>query len=438
MSGLDWSPDGEHLVLSAAWGPEESSRLYLWSLADRDTVPLGRLPAGYRGDYHPAFSPDGRTVAFSRADALYRHELWITSIGGGESRRIATSRGQVNGLAWTADGRSVVFASGRGFPGQFDLWLTDVAGGGTTWLPSRGRRAMRPSIARGADCLVFEEQSFECNLVRLRHESIESPETVVIPLVPSTQSDWNPRHSPSGGRLAFVSNRTGSPEVWVCGPEGERLRRITDMGGAQIENLRWSYDETRVAFNTVREGEWELWIADVESRSNRAVPVAGGIPSLLNWSCDGAWLYVNTPAEDGWKTDRVPVNGGERVTVLDGEAYMLFESSDGATLYHSGPGIPNVIRTAADGTGERVLFEIEDGIFPCFWSGSDAGVHCFRRGEDEFLLEFRDFATGETSLVAKVPTFPGLTLDVSPDGRSLVGDRIDRIGSDLVIADDFL
>ena len=65
-SGLDWSPDGEQLVLCTMSALGQPCRLTLVSVASGERRWLTSPPPGSVGDSYPVFSPDGRSIAFVR------------------------------------------------------------------------------------------------------------------------------------------------------------------------------------------------------------------------------------------------------------------------------------------------------------------------------------------------------------------------------------
>jgi Tol biopolymer transport system component len=66
-------------------------------------------PPELSGDMAPAFSPDGLTLAFVRTAGYISSDIYLTPAGGGEAKRLTTDNQQIISLAWTANGREIVF-----------------------------------------------------------------------------------------------------------------------------------------------------------------------------------------------------------------------------------------------------------------------------------------------------------------------------------------
>ena len=61
----------------------------------------------------PVFSPDGRSLAVGCTVSLGVNDLFVVPVSGGAGRRVAQVHGDFTGMSWTADGASLVYASGR-------------------------------------------------------------------------------------------------------------------------------------------------------------------------------------------------------------------------------------------------------------------------------------------------------------------------------------
>ena len=137
-AGPSWSPDGRTLALSEsqAQGPLSIVLVSMDSLEKRK---LTSPPLGSVGDCAPVISPDGRTVAFNRVSAA--GGIYLVPIVGGEPTRLTHEQVLFcERLAWTADGRELVFSSSGGAPeSSSSLWRVSASGG----TPGAGVRRWR-------------------------------------------------------------------------------------------------------------------------------------------------------------------------------------------------------------------------------------------------------------------------------------------------------
>ncbi len=116
---IAWCPSGEWggewLAVTDNEAPAEPDGLFLLSVETGEKRRLTSPPANFSaGDLNPAFSPDGKMLAFTRAVNGINMDVYIVAVSGGEPRRLTFDDANLKGLAWTPDGREIVFSSSRG------------------------------------------------------------------------------------------------------------------------------------------------------------------------------------------------------------------------------------------------------------------------------------------------------------------------------------
>jgi Tol biopolymer transport system component len=126
-----WAADGSRIVFSASGGrfgrsTDPSCAPNLWTMRP-DGSGLSRL---VRAGVEPAYSPDGRRIAFVRPDARDRPWMYIVGSSGRGVRRVGVG----DHPSWSPDGRYVVVQRGVGLNQFADLWLLRVSDGRATRL----------------------------------------------------------------------------------------------------------------------------------------------------------------------------------------------------------------------------------------------------------------------------------------------------------------
>jgi len=109
---LAWSPDGKLIAVVDRASSNGPYRIYFVSVANLEEREFTSPPAGYVADTNPAFSPDGQTLAFARwGEAV--GDIYLQPVAGGEARRLTSDGKRISGLAWNADGRSIIYSANR-------------------------------------------------------------------------------------------------------------------------------------------------------------------------------------------------------------------------------------------------------------------------------------------------------------------------------------
>ena len=142
---VSWSADGEWLVESFAPGPDPIRGWQIARISTRTGVreELTLPTPGTLGDHSPSVSPDGTRIAFVRGINGATADLHVIPFGGGPPARVTWDNQDVIGVDWSADGRSLFYATDRA--GGYTIWRVP-AGGGTPAARRRRRREIEASV----------------------------------------------------------------------------------------------------------------------------------------------------------------------------------------------------------------------------------------------------------------------------------------------------
>jgi Tol biopolymer transport system component len=126
----DWSPDGRSIALAVrvpnCTGPDDTCEQHIVSVnlrSRRATV----LTGGDTHDGQPAWSPDGRRIAFTSDRAGSNADVWLMDADGTHQHRLTTSPAADLGPVWSPDGRRIAFTSDR--DGNFEIYVMPSGGG---------------------------------------------------------------------------------------------------------------------------------------------------------------------------------------------------------------------------------------------------------------------------------------------------------------------
>ena len=89
-SGASWSPDGQFLAIADTDESEITWSIFILSLETLKKRKLTSPPPGAHGDFAPAFSPDGRTIAFNRMSPA--GGIYVVPTAGGDPRRVTVEQ----------------------------------------------------------------------------------------------------------------------------------------------------------------------------------------------------------------------------------------------------------------------------------------------------------------------------------------------------------
>ncbi|HSB13984.1 MAG TPA: protein kinase, partial [Bryobacteraceae bacterium] len=449
--GLAWSPDGTWLAVmdgESEWGPPS---LYLLSVESGEKRRLTAPPPG-AGDGTPAFSPDGRHLAFGRNSIGDVSELYVLDFAEdfsprGEARQLTSLKLSSFSPAWTADGREIVFSSTSLVGAFYELWRVPVTRSG---VPRRlqfpGEQGVRPAISRAGNRLAYVRRYSDRNIYRLEVPSARRGVSAPLSLISSTGDDYLPQYSPDGRRIAYVSARSGRPEIWVCASDGSNAVPLTSMRATVVGPPQWSPDGEQIVFDSNLEGKYEVYVIGARGGRPRRLTNHPASNDLGSWSRDGRWVYFASNRTGRSETYRIPAGGGQAEQVTRNGGFSAFESPDGSSVYFwRGGGVYRIRKTG----GEETEILAEKSIGPFGFALGRKGIYYFREAywEDAQAppegiawrqLQYLPFDGGTPATITAVKPDPRFaSVSVSPDERFILYGQDDQSGSDLMLVENF-
>jgi Tol biopolymer transport system component len=435
---FDWSPDGRMLAVEDSDSPLAAPSIFLVTIETGEERRLTTPQAGSFGDTYPAFSPDGRTVAFIRSPNSQVSDIHLVSVTGGEPRRLTydnlflTSK-----LAWSVDGRDIIFSSPRG--GLYSLWQVQVSGGPPRRVVGAGEDAISPAVSMRGGRLAYIYQKRDTNIWRAPGPSSKAKAEAPVMLISSTRKDDGMQFSPDGKRIVFTSDRSGSYEIWASTSDGQNPIKLTNFGGSHTGTPRWSPDGTRIALDSRPEGHSSIYVVGLDGSNLRRLTIGTAEDVLPSWSRDGRWIYFGSRRSGDWEVWKIPAEGGEAAQVTRNGGEEAFESPDGQYVYYTKHNVSGIWRMPTAGGEEIRIF---DGGQMGYWAILKDGI-CFlnREAAPQPAIEFFNFATRRVIRLIRLEkskaTGGASVLDVSQDGQWIIYWQVDRLDSDIMLVENF-
>jgi Tol biopolymer transport system component len=431
--GLAWRPDGKALIVSDRVRAGTSA---LWSLP-LDGSARQRLtspPDDYL-DVAPAFSSDGKTLAFIRSTGT-DDELFLMRRQGKE-RRIPTGR-SMDSLAWSADGQSIFFTTRD----VHDRAIFRIRPGGGDAVRLSRVAAASPfnlTVAGQGDRLAFAQRvPGTSEILKLDITGKTAPRK----LIASGGFDTDPSFSPDGTRIAFASTRSGNSQIWVAAGDGSNPVPVTSYDGPQSGSPRWSPDGKQLAFDHDLKVSSGVFVMSVDGGAARKLASNAALPE---WSPDGRWIYFRfRPDRSGsWQIWKAPSTGGTPVQLTENGGFECFPSPDGRFLYYTKDRErAGIWRMPVDGGQETEVPELRPVLRYRYWSGTSAGIYFLDPGTGGTFVALKFFRFANRRLEPVLSSVPlpmsyvrGLA--VSPDGRQILWVQLSRRISQILLVEGF-
>jgi len=416
-----------------------------WGLGLRKSPPSSkhfRAVTSFAGvQAQPALSPDGRSVAFvSNRDGDY--DIYVGLIGGGTMIRITNDTNLESRPAWSPDGTSIVYSRLNEW-GLWDIWQVPALGGASrrlilnaadaAWSPD-GRSITYASGATGTIWISDPAGQKAREVTRLGGQSMPARVTGVArdPVFSGTH-DMEPRFSPDGLELAYVTRRGGPrSELNVVNLRTGEVRHLT-AGDTLALSPAWSPDGLHLYFASSQSGTMNLWKISKDGGLTEQVTAGQGDDLEPDVSADGSRIVFATHRENlGFaRLDLTAKPGPDnpRQLAIDlarnqiGPAY----SPDGTRLAYfsnlKGVEKESIWVSGADGKDPVAL--VQDGLVNIFPKWSPDGSHMIYLCGNEYRSAP---VAGGTPVTLRAAGYD-YNFDVGADGRLLFRNREGRIQS---------
>ena len=418
-----WSPDGRTLAYAAieAGGTQGLRLLTLESLEDR---PLDNPP----GCWH-AGAPvwvEGR-LAFVCMTSIAAYEIYLADPESGAApRRLAQLQGHPQGLAWSKVSRRIQVANDGGDGGG--IWALELDG--KLHPPEVAEDSLDGGVSTAKGRVVYAKRRQQIHIWRVR---VEPAGTRRGRLISSTFEQLAPQYSPDDSRIAFQSNRSGTPEIWLADADGENAMTVTSIGGPPTGAPAWCADGRRLAFHSRESGASALYIVDLSERMPHRIETSQPNLALPVWSADCEWLL----ASDGEALYRVPAAGGAAQRFTEQRSWQAVIIADRVLFSVADPGGLVLWMKPLAGGPETPVPGMPRLSHADIWTANDVAIYFSLKLEGQLVIIRHDLAAHTVQPLAMLPNEPtppgGPGLAVSRDGKSLLYTHTEDTQSDLAL-----
>lgn len=429
---LTWSPDGRLLAVVDA--PDTSTKLRGINLIDAEsgkTRVLTRAPLNSFGDFAPSFSADSQTLAFRR-DETANSKIVAISTSGNDENEIVTETTPIQSILWSNSGDQIVYSTKHG--AMTELYAVSPNGDSPPVpIANLGTQVASVAIDETRNSIYALNRNKDVNIWQSklsedRQSLIESKRLIAGPRV-----DDYPAFSSDGGRIAFVSDRSGTDEIWVVNSDGSNERRLSELKGPVIVPGEWSPDDTMVSFHASVGPNMDIYHINTATGSTKKL-TNGGKQFVRSWSQDGKWIYYAKIEGEDTQLWKVSIESGESILVVE-SANAGVESQDGRSLYFVKFNEGGVWKMdLATGSTELILDDSHfRGVARADLEPSRKGFYIIdRERKPEPFYEYFDLATGTTARLMTNSGSAGFANAISPDGSTWLNSKTDYAANEIM------
>ncbi|HEX8171550.1 MAG TPA: S9 family peptidase [Thermoanaerobaculia bacterium] len=388
------SPDGKWVVYDASTidlaANVRRSAIYL--VPSDGSAPSRQISDGTKQDEEPAWSPDGKTIAYVSNREGGARQVYLYDLATQKTRRVTSLSGGAGSVKWLPDAKALVAVSDVYPECGVDPQCTsqkDTAAGN------------RPSKARVITSLLYRHWNAWQEPTRTH--------IVYVPLDGSAPRDLTPGAfdappfsvggggefdvSPDGRELVYARNveehpeRSTNADLYLVPISGGEAKRITTRTGADTSPL-YSPDGRWIAYrsqsrNGYESDLWELWLYDRTSGTSKRI--AADFPNWIEsavWSPDSRSLFASVPYKGKQAVYEIALDGKATLVNATGATHAIDVSRDGRTIAYEQSSLrrPTDIYVQTRGGEPRRITRDNDALLAkiamgetrdLWWTGAD-------------------------------------------------------------------
>jgi Tol biopolymer transport system component len=248
----------------------------------------------------PPLSGSGGGVIAFQSDRDRQDEIYVMNADGSDQRLLISNKWALDSMpAWSPDGRQIAFAS-RDRGRDFEICVVRVTddlqaieGEASRHLTGNDYDDLHPTwSADGTKIAFFSKRDNYTDIYVMNVDGTDERQ-----LTDNSANDKDPAWSPDGTQIAFISDRNGERHLYVMDADGSSAQLLTDASYPWNDDPAWSPDGTQIAFRSNRIGYIDVYVINADG---------GSLPQQLTHNAESDQDRAPTWRPSGTDSDPPP------------------------------------------------------------------------------------------------------------------------------------
>ncbi|WP_026905145.1 DPP IV N-terminal domain-containing protein [Pedobacter glucosidilyticus] len=258
-----WSPDGKYIAYYHI--DKEVAKNGIWLITPDGKE--NRLWHSGVGAETPTWSPDGQWIAFSQGAQIWKKKL------NGDSLTRITNEGRNFFPAWSPDGKWIAYGQSICNATPCGLWIVSASTNSTSFLMNYGNF---PTWNPHTMEIIYQTTIVETN-GNVLGDSLwvfnlaSNKKRGLIALTGKNLTNNYFKYS-SNDKIGFTSQPMGGvPQIWLMNADGSNQKQLTQTGGYTSD---WSPDGSKIVFTDSRAVNGRLWLMNADGSNKQQLSFA--------------------------------------------------------------------------------------------------------------------------------------------------------------------
>ncbi len=272
---------------------DRGGNLDIWVAEGPDLSEFRQLTTDEQIDVEPHWSPDGSKILFlSGRGTDGVHDLFIMNADGSQQRRLLSWPDSYEwGATWSPDGAYIAFTTTRDY--NYEIYVMPADGSAdpinltqnaaldtyANWSPD-GRWLVFVSD-RGGNWDIWKMDIAACLAARQAGGTDPACEGENL-TADNIDDDLYPRWSPDGARIAFESRRNANRDIYIMDADGGNLTQVTTDKSYETYPI-WALNGQAIIYSSQDKLNWNLFMVDLASGDTRQITQREGEDRFGDW-----------------------------------------------------------------------------------------------------------------------------------------------------------
>lgn len=431
----DWGKMSDIIYYSHSASVNIPLSIYSYQLSSGQRIKITQEQPNGRGDYLISISPSGRFLAYARDNNWQRSELRLLDTNTNQSYRLSQFDLPLTTLTWKASDRQLIALDLKGgnyvieLPSLEQLKKNELLQQ-TVYdkLPGLHEAVVSVDFSPIDNQLIFStfqqsQSDIWGKLLGVDEQNQAGTMNNLLALSKTTRNEYAPEFANNSNILAYISESTGLPQIWVQEP-GQQPKQISQFKEhAYINSIRWSSDDKYLLTNEkMRIAHFDITSGDKKLLTPIHIPA-----ELPIWSHDNHWVYFASNYHKGWQIWKIKTNDQESLEqVTSHGGYSAQLSDDGNYLFYTKYHDDGLWLLDLNTKEESLILAELSSLAWNGWKIVDDKIYFFRENAEKGVYYKNWRKNSPIKLLSRLPEASGYSFSLSRDIDSLAFVTVER------------